>query len=69
MRIIKRSIDEILIALTPENHSAAVALARLPEKIRGFGHVKARHIAAVDVERERLYAEFRDPASVKLAAE
>jgi indolepyruvate ferredoxin oxidoreductase len=55
--------------LTPENHSAAVALARLPEKIRGFGHIKARHIAAADVERARLMAEFRSPAAVKLAAE
>ena len=27
--------------LTPDNHSLAVAYARYPEKIRGFGHVKA----------------------------
>lgn len=62
-------LDDFLLRLTPENHAAAVALARLPEKIRGFGHVKARHIAVSDAERERLYAEFRSPASVKLAAE
>jgi indolepyruvate ferredoxin oxidoreductase len=62
-------LDEILRSATPENHAAAVALARLPEKIRGFGHIKARHIAAADAERERLFAEFRNPASVKLAAE
>ena len=48
---------------------AAVALARLPERIRGFGHIKARHIAAVEPERERLLGEFRSPAAVKLAAE
>ncbi len=62
-------LDEMIEQLTPENHSAAVALARLPEKIRGFGHIKARHIAAADVERARLMAEFRSPAAVKLAAE
>jgi len=62
-------LDELLGSLTVENHAVAVALARLPEKIRGFGHIKARHIAAADVERERLLAEFRQPASVKLAAE
>ncbi|BDV32935.1 indolepyruvate ferredoxin oxidoreductase family protein [Methylocystis iwaonis] len=62
-------IDELLTALTPENHAVAVALARVPEKIRGFGNVKARHIAAADAERERLLAEFRSPAAVKLAAE
>ena len=27
--------------LTPENHHLAVGLAAIPEKIRGFGHVKA----------------------------
>ena len=33
--------------LVPENHHLAVALARYPEKIRGFGHVKAAAIAGV----------------------
>ncbi len=62
-------LDEFSISLARENHAIAVALARLPEHIRGFGHVKARHIAAVDAERERLMAEYRQPAAVKLAAE
>jgi indolepyruvate ferredoxin oxidoreductase len=62
-------LDEILRSLRPENHAAAVALARLPEKIRGFGHIKARHVEIADLERERLLAEYRQPASVKLAAE
>ncbi len=31
----------ILKQLSSENHSPAVALARYPEKIRGFGHVRA----------------------------
>jgi indolepyruvate ferredoxin oxidoreductase len=62
-------LDEFSVSLARENHASAVALARLPEHIRGFGHVKARHIAAVDAERERLMAEYRQPAAVKLAAE
>jgi indolepyruvate ferredoxin oxidoreductase len=63
-------LDEFLTALTPENHATAVALARLPEKIRGFGHIKARHVATADAERARLLSEFRQPiAAVKLAAE
>ena len=48
---------------------APSALARVPEYIRGFGHIKARHIAAADAERERLMAEYRQPSAVKLAAE
>jgi indolepyruvate ferredoxin oxidoreductase len=63
-------LDEILVALAPENHAAAVALARAPEKIRGFGHVKARHIAAAQGEEARLLREFRNARVVaKLAAE
>lgn len=62
-------LAEICANLTRDNHATAVALACLPEKIRGFGHIKARHIAAADLERERLLGEFRQPASVKLAAE
>ena len=38
-------IDEILASLTPDNIDRAVALAELPEDIRGFGHVKADHVA------------------------
>ncbi|QGM93422.1 indolepyruvate ferredoxin oxidoreductase family protein [Methylocystis rosea] len=62
-------LDEFAASLTRENHASAVALARVPEYIRGFGHVKARHIAAADAERERLMAEYRQPSAVKLAAE
>jgi indolepyruvate ferredoxin oxidoreductase len=33
--------------LGPGNAADALAFAKLPEQIRGFGHVKARHVAAV----------------------
>ncbi|QGM44597.1 indolepyruvate ferredoxin oxidoreductase family protein [Methylocystis heyeri] len=63
-------LDEILDRLTPQNHAVAVALARIPEKIRGFGHIKARHIAAAQIEEERLLAQFRaPPEQAKAAAE
>ena len=43
-----------LEALSPANRDAALAIARLPEQIRGFGHVKARHLAAAREQRDRL---------------
>jgi indolepyruvate ferredoxin oxidoreductase len=43
----RATIEELLAALTPENHALAVEIARLPEHIRGYGHVKARHLAQV----------------------
>jgi indolepyruvate ferredoxin oxidoreductase len=52
-------LEEILAALTPENHHLAVGLASIPEKIRGFGHVKARHLAAAKAEEAALFEQFR----------
>jgi indolepyruvate ferredoxin oxidoreductase len=40
-------IEELLAGLNATNHALAVEIARLPEQIRGYGHVKARHLAAV----------------------
>jgi indolepyruvate ferredoxin oxidoreductase len=40
------SVDTLLAALDTSNHALAVEMARIPEHIKGFGHVKARHLAA-----------------------
>ena len=34
-----RELDGICAALSPANHAAAVALASVPDEIRGYGHV------------------------------
>jgi indolepyruvate ferredoxin oxidoreductase len=63
-------LEEILAHLTPGNHAIAVALAAIPEKIRGYGHVKMRHLQAAKAEEQSLLEQFRAaPAPVKLAAE
>jgi indolepyruvate ferredoxin oxidoreductase len=41
------SIDQVLAKLNADNHALALEIARVPEQIKGFGHVKARHLAAV----------------------
>jgi indolepyruvate ferredoxin oxidoreductase len=51
--------DELTQSLTPENHALAVALASIPEKIRGFGPVKERHLKAAKAEEATLLARFR----------
>ncbi|HZT26919.1 MAG TPA: indolepyruvate ferredoxin oxidoreductase family protein [Pseudolabrys sp.] len=48
----------IMAELTPFNHQIAVALAALPEKIRGFGPVKLRHLAAAKAEEAALLEQF-----------
>jgi indolepyruvate ferredoxin oxidoreductase len=55
----EKRLGEILENLTANNHSVAVALAMLPEKIRGFGPVKQRHLAAAKAEEAELLEQFR----------
>jgi indolepyruvate ferredoxin oxidoreductase len=50
----RSSIESILGTLQPGNHPLAVEIARIPEQIRGFGHVKARHLAAVRPQWQQL---------------
>jgi len=61
-------VAEMLASLSQKNHRTAVELASLPERIRGFGHVKERNIATVAAEREQLIRQFRDGKGVGLAA-
>jgi indolepyruvate ferredoxin oxidoreductase len=60
-------LEEVAGRLTPANHRVAVELARLPEHIRGFGHVKERHVRTVQVEEARLRAAFRERAAPVVA--
>ncbi|MGO4869909.1 MAG: indolepyruvate ferredoxin oxidoreductase family protein [Roseiarcus sp.] len=60
---------ELAAGLTPDNLDAALALAALPEKIRGFGPIKARAMAAADEERRRLLEVWRAPPERRQAAE
>ncbi len=55
-------VDELLAALGPHNHALAVDLARVPEDIRGYGHVKARHLEAAKRKEAELLARFRAAA-------
>ena len=44
--------------LSPDNHPTAVALASLPEHVRGFGHVKEEHLARARTLEKELLAAF-----------
>ncbi|GAB4185804.1 MAG: indolepyruvate ferredoxin oxidoreductase family protein [Thalassobaculales bacterium] len=64
------TVDHVLAHLRPDNHAAALALLSLPEQIRGFGHVKARHLAAARQRQADLRAAFDAPRpALPLAAE
>ncbi|SAK78718.1 indolepyruvate ferredoxin oxidoreductase family protein [Caballeronia ptereochthonis] len=59
-------VDEFCATLDAERFDTALQLAKLPDEIRGFGHVKERNLAAVSKKRERLIERYRAP--VELAA-
>ena len=52
-------LEEICEHLTAGNHRIAVELAMIPEKIRGYGPVKQRHLAAAKAEEAGLREQFR----------
>jgi indolepyruvate ferredoxin oxidoreductase len=62
-------LDRLIADLKPENHAIAVSLAGIPDKIRGFGHVKMRHLAAAKAEEAALLERFGtgEPAVLKAA--
>jgi indolepyruvate ferredoxin oxidoreductase len=61
-------LEEICGHLTSDNHRIAVELAMIPEKIRGFGPIKQRHLAAAKAEEAALREQFRAAAPTLLRA-
>jgi indolepyruvate ferredoxin oxidoreductase len=49
-------MDELIARNSSDNHDIAVALARLPEQIRGFGHIKEKAMVQARTEHKRLRA-------------
>jgi indolepyruvate ferredoxin oxidoreductase len=54
-------VQSLATGLTRHNRDAALKLAQLPEKIRGYGHVKLANLAAVREEQLRLVEQFKSP--------
>jgi len=55
----RASIEEVLRGLGPANLGLAVEIARISEGIRGYGHVKARHLTAARPKWDALMADWR----------
>ncbi|HEY3181161.1 MAG TPA: indolepyruvate ferredoxin oxidoreductase family protein [Casimicrobiaceae bacterium] len=53
-------IAEVLERLSPQNYQVAVDLASIPEHIRGYGHVKDRHLKDAKMREKALLAQLRD---------
>ncbi|QJE73749.1 indolepyruvate ferredoxin oxidoreductase family protein [Aerophototrophica crusticola] len=57
----RKTVEELLSTLSPANHGLAVDIASIPEKIRGFGHVKEAHLAKAKAEESDLLTRWRNP--------
>ena len=52
-------VAELMAGLSAANHEQAVAIAALPEKIRGFGHVKEKAVAEYKMAKGKMMAAFK----------
>ena len=57
----RETIESLLDNLSTENVDIAEQLASLPEDVRGYGHVKERHLEEVNRRWEILYNDFNNP--------
>ena len=64
----ERVVASLLDGLDHTNHALAVEIASLPERIRGFGHVKAKSIEEAQHREAELLERFRAAADPSAAA-
>ena len=60
------AVEKVMASLNADNHAAAVDVARVPELIKGYGHVKERNVKAARLQATALMAAF---ASARPAAQ
>jgi indolepyruvate ferredoxin oxidoreductase len=63
----EKLIVALLDKLTADNLGTAVALAELPEQIRGYGHVKEAAMARALTQQAALLAKFQTPQPAPVA--
>jgi len=62
------TVIELLERLDSDNHKLALEIASIPEHIRGFGHVKRRHLDDAKRREAELLAAFRASGPAAKAA-
>jgi indolepyruvate ferredoxin oxidoreductase len=55
-------IEELLVGLSADKLELALQLARLPERVRGYGPVKHANVLAVKAQWASTLARYRAPA-------
>jgi indolepyruvate ferredoxin oxidoreductase len=64
----RATVEQLIAGLTADRLALAVEIAQLPDGIRGYGHVKAKNLAAVRERWNAALLRWRDPSSGSTAA-
>ena len=62
------TIEELIVKLNSDNHAIAIKIASIPEEIRGFGHVKERHLKIAQGKQAEMLMALRSPERARSAA-
>ncbi|HYE00638.1 MAG TPA: indolepyruvate ferredoxin oxidoreductase family protein [Alphaproteobacteria bacterium] len=62
-------LEELIRGLTHDNHALAVEIAKLPQQMRGYGHIKEANVAKAKARQDELLSLFRAPPAQRTAAE
>jgi indolepyruvate ferredoxin oxidoreductase len=55
------TISKLLTTLNADNYDIAVQIAEIPEHIRGYGHVKEKHVKEAKIQQAELLEKFANP--------
>jgi indolepyruvate ferredoxin oxidoreductase len=64
----RQSVEELIAGLTEDKLLHALGVARIPEQIKGYGHVKERSLAAARLQRQAALQAFRGSTQVQVQA-
>jgi len=64
----RASLEQLIATLNGSNHALATEIARIPEQVKGFGHVKARNLAAAQVQWDQLVRQWQASDDQRRAA-
>jgi indolepyruvate ferredoxin oxidoreductase len=64
----RQTIERVLASLSAGNHGLALEIARIPEQIKGYGHVKERNLAAARAQWNQLMVQWAQPEAPRQAA-
>jgi indolepyruvate ferredoxin oxidoreductase len=62
------TMGELMNSLSNDNHALAIQIASVPEKIRGYGHIKLEHVESAKACEAQLLAKWRDDSFDQEAA-